>query len=357
MRVILLFYLLLIFTGSVTSQPLIGFCWVSAPLSDMALFEEGFAAASAMGCEIEHRQYNWDEIEKDKTTYDWTAVNQWYTTCVRYEIVPSIALCPLNSNSMRRNFPKDLEGKPFDDPEVIFRLQKFTELLLQKYPEIAYVSFGNEINYYLKSHEDEVAPYLRMCLKMYQYVKENYPRVRVLVIFGFTGMSKREEDMISQFLPACDVLGISSYHVSVSLTTGEPRLTEEEMRAVLKYCITLCGGKRFAIVETAAFSYPDPAYQARYVHVFFDIIREYENDMEFACWFLTYDWYPGTLTMIDPFLEQFSSAGLLETDGTPKLSYYAWMEEMSQYKGVSGPSRITAFCLVVVILLAVLKMK
>lgn len=321
-----------------TSHPLVGFCWASTPLSDLTLFEEGIVTAHHLGCEIEHRQYNWNQIEKDKGVYNWNDIDNWYHTCLKYEIVPSLAVCPVNSNSQMRNIPLDLQGKPFNDPDVILRLTQFTQILLDKYPEIEYVSFGNEINYYLRSHPDDVLPYLELCHHMYAYMKENYPNVPVLVIFGFTGMIKEEEEMISHFLPACDLVGISTYHACISLeSVTPPRLTDQEMREGLEYCINLCSGKRFCIVETCAFSYPDPAYQVKYIHVFFDVIRDYSQDMEFACWLGTYDGYPGTLTMMDPFLEQFNTAGLLTPDGTPKASYYAWMEEMSRLGIIKAP--------------------
>jgi hypothetical protein len=229
-------------------------------------------------------------------------------------------------------------------------------LFIEQYPEIAYVSFGNEINYYLRAHWSDVPSYRKMCQTLYTYVKDNYPHIDVLVIFGFTGMEKKEEEMIPEFLPACDVVGISSYHASISIESQIPHLEEEEMYHILEYCIKLCNGKRVAIVETCAFSYPDPVYQATYVHVFFDIIRKYREEMEFACWYTTYDSYPGTPTMLLPFLEQFNTAGLLLPDGTPKLSYYAWMEEMSQLGiATESPYRLCAAISAVVLILCLLK--
>lgn len=353
MRVFWLVLCFCLFCGAVTAQPgpLIGFCWVSNPLSDSTLFEEGFRTAHYLGCQIEHRQYNWNEMEKEKGVYNLNMVDQWYTACTTYNIIPSLAVCPLNSNSVYRNLPEDLEGNSFDDPEVIERLKQFTDTLVGQYPDIKYISFGNEINYYLRAHWDEVFPYCTMCGEMYNYVKKTYPHLRVLVIFGFTGMEKREEELIPLFMPACDIIGISSYHASISVESVSPRLTAEEMRQRLEYCITLCGEKRVAVVETSAFSYPDPVYQATYVHVFFEVIDTYQADMEFACWFSTYDWSPGMLTMVDPFLEQFNSSGLLQPDGTPKLSYYAWMDEMSQRGLVSQPASEKALAAILAALL------
>jgi len=354
------FLIFIIFVSSPlssTSDPLVGFCWVSAPLSDLTLFEEGFYTAHHLGCQIEHRQFNWNDIERDRGVYNWSNVDQWYNTCLKYGIVPSLAVCPVNSNSQIRNVPRDLQGMPFDDCDLILRLNQFTHLLLERYPEIAYLSFGNEINYYLRSHPGDVLPYLELCQHMYEYMKENYPHIPVLVIVGFTGMIKEEEEMISNFLPACDLVGISTYHACIALESLTPhRLTEQEMREGFEYCINLCNGKRFCVVETCAFSYPDPGYQVMYIHVFFDVIREHKEDMEFACWFGTYDWCPGTLTMMDPFLEQFNTAGLLSPDGTPKASYYAWMEEMS-HSGIvrESPHRFLAAVFVVVIVIILLK--
>ncbi len=332
--------------------PLVGFCWVSNPLSDLTAFDNGFAVAHYLGCQIEHRQYNWNQIEKDKDQYTWNTVDQWYTACIKYNIVPSLAVCPVNSNSSHINVPRDLRGKPLDDPAVVVRLQQFADTLFERYPALRYVSFGNEINYYLRGHWDEVVPYYNLCYHLYQYVKENYPHVAVLVIHGFTGMEKREEELVQQFLPACDIVGISVYHACIDLSSlSPPRLTEKEMREGLTHCINLCKGKQFSIVETCAFSYPDPQYQARYIHVFFDVIKENSN-MEFACWFSTYDWYPGALTVIDPFLEQFNTSGLLEPDGTPKPAYYAWMEEMSSFNGgVSYPYSLFAVVMICFLLL------
>lgn len=333
MRVLFFFIASFSFLSLFSSHPypLVGFCWASQPFTDMTLFEEGFRTARLLGCQIEHRQYNWNEIELDRNTYDWNSINQWYTACLKYDITPSLALCPVNSNTQIRNVPRDLRGRDFDDPEIISRLKQFTRKLLEKFPEIKYMSFGNEINYYLWSHPEDTPPYLNLCVQMYEYMKENYPEIPVLVIFGFTGMGERDRELVSQFLPACDLVGISTYHACIAVESlTPPQLTEQEMYEGFLDCINLCGGKRFAVVETCAFSYPDPDYQVRYVKVFFDVIEEYRKDMEFACWFGVYDAYPGTLTMAAPFLEQFNSSGLLYTDGTPKASYYSWMEKMSQ---------------------------
>ena len=356
MHKLVLLFVVVSLSCSVEPGPLVGFCWVSGPSSDIASLEEGFFVAHHMGCQIEHRQYNWNEIERVENEYDWSMLNTWYTACTTYDIVPSLAVCPVNSGGVK-SFPRDLEGKSFNDPDVMLRFEKFTQKLFEQYPAIQYVSFGNEINYYLRGHWEDVYPYLELCLHMYQVTREHYPHVGVLVIFGFTGMEKREEDLIPLFLPACDMVGISTYHASVGVgSMTPPRLTEEEMREGIEHCIRLCRGNRFAIVETAAFSYPDPEYQATYVHVFFDVIREYSRELEFACWFGTYDWRPGTLTMMDPFLEQFNSTGLLTPDGIPKASYHAWMEEMALY-GVGSPPRGLAVFFLVVITLFIVRLK
>ena len=87
------------------SYPLVGFCWISNPSSDLTMIDQGFRMAHSMGCQIEHRQYNWKEIEKDENVYDWSLMDKWYTACQEYNIVPSLVFCSLNSNSIDPMLP------------------------------------------------------------------------------------------------------------------------------------------------------------------------------------------------------------------------------------------------------------
>lgn len=323
------------------TSPAIGFCWITPPFHDHNFEEVGFARAAEMGCSIEHRQMNWADLERihrDPLSIDFGPLESWYRLCERYGMKKSISLCLVNSNTNAPSVPAGLEYESLNDSGLVEGFCNFLDAVMERFPDIDYVSFGNEINYHFEGRPDEVDEYVDFCRRVGMHFKSRHD-AKVMTIFGFTGISESGRGMVKLFLPFSDLMGISSYDLSLH-NMSQSQISSDRFADVIDGYVDLLDGKRFAIVEMAAFSSPgvggSPGYQSRGVRNFFGLCERYRDRMDFACWFSLYDAAPGLLATFAPFLETFSSAGLLSPGGMPKPSYYEWEDQIQRFKsGVS----------------------
>ncbi len=321
----------------------IGICWVTPPFYDAALQRMAYEKAAELGCEIVHIQIDWDEIEKGNGTYDWNAVDDFVKWTSENGIAQSFVLGVINSCSPDLGLPSDLKGKRIDDEAVLQRLENFTLKFFERHPGIKYFAFGNEVNYVFRVY-DVYDQFVNLSSRMRAFVHARLPDVKVIGVFGFSGMTAKEWEQAPKIMEHCDVLGISSYEL------GNIKVNYEALDAHFDKCANVTD-KPVAIVETAGFSSQavngSPEYQAEYVRFFFHYIREHSSRLLFACWFSLYDMPPGFATGLAPFLESFNSCGLLTTDGRTKMAYYVWLEEIGYEpsgKGSNAGMRALAMC-------------
>ncbi|NHJ39682.1 MAG: hypothetical protein FK731_06575 [Asgard group archaeon] len=325
----------------------IGFTAINGLIGASEMTDMGYAKAKEMGCQIEHREYRWDFLNLTLTPIlEW---DQLYLN--RYpEFSKSLALSIISSNSsalpIDYNFQSYTNASEaivrFNDTAVVEPLKKFANLLIGGM-ELDYVSFGNEINGFFETYFDYetetmnntvmLMDYIDLCEQMYDFVKTNYSDTKVLTIFRYQPPIDliNIEAIISLFNNTCDIFAISSR----IFTDNFGYLTQLDESGVLERYSSFANltSKKIAITNTYTISDSRAGsseyYQASFVKHLFNFIELYDDKLEFVCWYSIFDYPPGYLSAyFSPFLEVHATAGLFTPTGDPKMSSFAWLDEM-----------------------------
>lgn len=357
--------------------PKIGFTWINGIVGASELNEPGYVAAIDMGAQLEHRDYSWVYLNSSlNPVYEWK--NLYVDRFEGFEA--SISINVINSNFSSLNFlynftrytttPSPTSNiTRINDTKIVIDLKTLTDSILTDIGNFSYISFGSDINGYFETYFDYdtesftstamLDDYVDLYEQMYDYIKAEYPSVKVMTIFRNQIASDpiNIAPMINRFQNACDI-----YAMSCRIFTNDlgfmQMLSQEQIIERYEQFITLTGTKKFAITNT--FTISDAAtggsesYQAQFVDTFFQLINDYSTKMEFSCWYRVFDFPPGYLGMLyDPFLEAQRTSGLLTQNGDYKLSYFTWIEQMKALGRIEQRMSGGEIALVVIVLTAI----
>ncbi len=325
----------------------IGFSWINGLVGATELTNIGYTKALEIGCQIEHREYRWDYLNLTlNQLYEWSEI--YLKNYPQIESSLSMGVISGNTTALpiTYNFTRYTSLTPgllrFNDTAIVEDLKNMTDSIMEVI-DLDYISFGSEINGFFETYYDYetknltntvmLVDYVDLCEQMYDYVHAKYPSVKIFTVFRYQPTSdiKKIEAIVNSFNDTCDFFGLSTrvftndFGLLASLNQTEvigrfssfANITDKNFAITNAYTISdsRAGGSEY--------------YQANFVRYLFDVIELYENRLEFVCWYTVFDYPPGYLGMIfSPYLEAHATAGLFTTNGDPKMSYYAWLEEM-----------------------------
>jgi len=325
----------------------IGFSMINGLNGATEFIDAGYQRAIEMGAQIEHRDYGWNHLNVTLTPLvEW---QEFYLS--KYpQLNSSLAINMIYSNTTTFAYPLDFTfystpGEAtirFNDTAVVNSLRNLT-IRIMEIIDLDYISYGTEINGIFESFFDYSSSimtntvmlddYVDLCEQLYDFVKTNYSDTQVLSIFRYQAPFdlKNIEPIIDNFDNACDIFGLSC-RVFTNEIGGLAFLNESTVLEKFTNFTSLTT-KNFAITNIYTISDSrhggSAAYQGEFVRYLFNVIENYENDLEFLCWYTVYDYPTGYLSMIySPLLEPHSTAGLCTNNGDPKVAYFTWIEEM-----------------------------
>ncbi|MBN1330681.1 MAG: hypothetical protein JXA54_14500 [Candidatus Heimdallarchaeota archaeon] len=325
----------------------IGFTWINGLSGASELIDIGYVKATDMGAQMEHREYRWDYLD-----LSFNAIFEWSDIYLaRYPTLnSSIALSVINGNSSCIPFDLEFEAYTeltpdtirFNDTVIVERLLNMTQSVMNVLHP-SYISFGSEINGFFETYYDYemdnitnhlmLEDYVNLCEQLYDFVKTNYTEVKVLTIFRYQPPEDIQNirKLLPYFEDCCDIFGVSTR----IFTDNFGYISQLDENGVLERYTSFANlsSKKFAI--TNAYTISDSRasgseyYQESYVRHLFSVIKKFEAKLEFLCWYTVFDYPPGYLsTFFSPYLEVHATAGLLTSNGDPKRSYHAWIDEM-----------------------------
>jgi hypothetical protein len=315
------------------------------PLSD---FYPALRLAKENGVQVIHTYIQWGDVEpaQGPRVWDWQDILIGYPIREGFEV--SLVINVIHT-SVKGPMPADLDGKEFDDPDFIQRFSDFVLEVLDRYP-VQYLSIGNEVNDYFVSHRNEIPAYRTFFLAVQDRIHQQHPDVQVGMSFAYhDAESTNAVDIIEQ-LDLGDFLPLTLYIYSSGFQFDhEP----DELDAYLDRILALAGDKQIAIIETgwntAESLSGSQADQEIYLREVFSQLEENREQIAFISWFDLHDsllenssqaaltFLPTDSSLADDeeFMEKFVAFlnyfGLRESDGTPKLAWYAFQEEANAY--------------------------
>jgi len=315
-------------------------------------FIEGYYPALRLakenGVQVMHGYLAWGEIEPTYGERNWV----WQDALMGYRFHEGfeVSLAVNVIHTTRRGpLPEDLKGKAFDDPEFIDRFSEFILEVLDRYP-VQYLSIGNEVNDYFVNHRDEIPAYKTFFLTVRDRIHEEHPDVKVAMTFAYHDAERMNAVDIIRELNLGDFLPVTLYLYNPPFNFDRD---PAELEAYLDRVLDLAGEKRAAFVEigwnTSESLSGNESDQEEFVREAFRLLALYRDRIEFLAWFDLHDSLPenayeSALTFLPPnapqisdevfmddFVDFLTYLGLRNSDGTPKLGWFAFQEEAKTY--------------------------
>jgi hypothetical protein len=290
-------------------------------------------------------------VETQAGVYDWTFSDVLLDTASLEGMRESLVIDFIHT-SVLGDAPEDLTGRAFSDPEYRSRATAFAVAVAERYgDQLDYLELGNEVNIYLNDHPEDMQPFLEFIREARQAVHEVRPGLPVGTVLAFHElMSSGRMDMLETFKFG-DFLAYTYYpHTPGFRYDGDPGV----FAGVLDQMIERSGDMPFIIVEngwaTAESLGGSEERQAQYVRATFAALAERRGSFGWHLWFGFHDGETsiceeGGLSFLPPgtdpaslgeawgaFVDYLCTLGLKRYDGTPKLGWEAFKEELARYE-------------------------
>lgn len=304
--------------------------------------------AKENGVQVLHSYIQWGEVEGTPGERVW----EWHDALMGYRFQEGFEVSLVVNvihTALRGSIPEDLRNKDFDDPEFIQRFTDFILDLLERYP-VQYLSIGNEVNDYFVYHREEIPAYKTFFLSVQAAIKEEYPDLKIGMTFAYHDAETSNSIDIIQELDLGNFLPLTLYLYSPGFQFDRD---PAELETYLDQILELAGDKPVAIVElgwnTAESLSGTQEDQEKFVEEAFRLLSLHRDQIEFISWFDLHDSklensYEAALTFLPndsylihdeafmtTFVDFLNFMGLCENDGTPKLAWFAFQEESSNY--------------------------
>ena len=250
----------------------------------------------------------------------------------------------------QKHLPKYLEGKPFDDPDLLARWEAFLRAFLAEYGDsIDFLNLSNEVGSYFGGHRKEWPAYLTFVRKGAEVVHEARPEIRVGVALSCNGAATYWPDLE----PYCDYLAFNYYTPNSSLGKSPTAKALDPdhpnyFAVALEGMLRLAGTKPVLIQEIGCATHESidssPELQAQFIAQLVAWLPGKEDRILGISWLSHIDWpYAHTkhalqgfldeeLLEHEPFMRYLTSLGLMYEGGAKKPGYDTLKNSLASYR-------------------------
>lgn len=269
----------------------------------------------------------------------------------------AIAVADTTVHMTHNHLPAHIEGKRFNDPELLDAWEGFLTDYLNQYGDyIDFFSIGNEIDLYFGGHMDEWADYPAFFKRGAEVIRKLKPHIKIGVVL------KPNDESLTTFWkplePLCDYLAVT-YYTPNSALGGPP--TAETLKPdhqgyftkAFDTAFRYADQKPIVIVEVGSATAPEvsstPELQAQFIRLLFEWLPGHEDRIAAMLWLTAKDWpyegvkqaltghLPQDLLEDHAFMRYLTSLGLMYEDGAPKPGLEVFKEEVLRYKSAQNP--------------------
>jgi hypothetical protein len=188
--------------------------------------------AQRVGSQLVHLSLDWSRVETGVRVYDphlLDIANAFYPLT---GVEVALTLRPINT--VRTEFPADLQGRQCDDPEVISRFGEFLDLVAARLPnlQIRQVVVGNEIDIYLRDAA-AYARYRTFFVAARSKVRTLWPGARVAVAVTFSGLTGPLAGEVASLNQEADYVAVNYYPLNADFTVRAPSTVHADFQAVV----------------------------------------------------------------------------------------------------------------------------
>jgi hypothetical protein len=290
--------------------------------------------ARATGADLVYLSYVWTDLEPAPGQIDVSAVRSATAALRGLGFVAYLNLRVVDTNVNR--LPPDLAGRPFDDGQVVARLDALVDSLLAvaaQYPLVA-LAIGNEVDIYFGLHPGEFPAFLATYQREVIRIHAALPGLAVGV--STTSPIQNFNAGLGDQLNAASDVVVYTYYPFQNGTDFAHR-PPGTLEGDFTYMGLRAGGKPWALQEIGYSSSPlngsSDSLQADFVRRFRAAAAgRSRSDLLFANWFLYTDMPAAVVDTLvgyygfdtPGFRAYLGNLGLRASDGTPKSAWTAW---------------------------------
>ena len=316
--------------------------------------EEDAKTAKELGLTFLHETTRWDEPRQgDYKWQDFTADDDPFRARLRQlkEDGYTIAVTFKNVEDDEKRMPLYLEGRPFDDTELLARWAAFLKAFVQRYGAwIDFLNLGHQVNNYFGKHESEWPAYVKFVAAGAVTVRREEPKISVGVVLNHTDDPGR---FWRDLAPVCTHFAMT-YTTPCSILKKDPTLGALNPKdpnffaKTFDAAMRMAGNRKLLLTEVGCPTHPSldssPAIQAQFITALFAWLRRAEPRVAGLSWTGDKDWpYDATKDALTKmfgdqvlglrgFIRLLTSRGLRYEDGKKKPGYDAFKNALETYR-------------------------
>ena len=251
-------------------------------------YDQSMHLARELGAQSIRLSVYWDDIEIEPGLYqpdpNWLAIANQYFTAQGFSI--SLVLSVLDTTEV--HLPADLEGKSFDDPELISRFHSFLDYINSQLPDIQLVSLaiGNEIDGVLGTNSQAWQEYKIFFDSSAVYARGLWPDTPISTKVTFDGLTGAMRETSRAIYDHSGVVMTTYYPLEADFSVRDPEVIKLDFQKLVK----LFPDKKIHITEigypSSEVNNSSQSKQARFIHEMFQAWDEHANQIPV----LSYSW-------------------------------------------------------------------
>ncbi len=307
------------------------------------VYMQAFDLAHGAGARGQMTTKQWRELEPTAGNFpakDWQDVEDALNFARAKGLRQFIGIQLINTT--QREMPADMALAPFDSAVVKTRLRALLARLIKgREGRIAYLSIGNEVDAYLRTHGSEWKAYRALYEDAIAYVHQLDPGIQVGVTATADGAMGLSMPEVRELNTQSEVVIYTYYpldfHADGTVHVRDPAVVQGEFKAML----ALAGDKPLVLQEAGYPASPlndsSEARQADFIRNLFAAWRQAGSKVPYLNVFLLHDltasqcegltsYYGSPPSGQASFKAFLCTLGMLQANGTPRLAWSALRE-------------------------------
>ncbi len=329
---------------------------INSPSQSVTLqsLDQIYSEAASSGIGRSNVYLFWNLVEPVRGEFDWQQSDVLMSFNKKNNLKVTLYFSVINGETLGP-FPNWI-GKPSIISIGEDRVVSVLDAILSRYDIIDTVILSGQTESQFRFNEQNIPVYKELFNGVYEKTKEKHPDVKIGNSFALHQVINKNLRYIVTDLAIGDFVAFSYSPVD---TLNDIVKTPQEAKEDLQQVFDLAGDKKVGIFElswsTSDFVGGNSTEQTEFLKKSFEFYTEHETELEFFTWYRQYDRPDGTclfeeheigenkLTVggsgfgssehvIERLNQYICSAGLINSDGTPKSS---WIEFKNQIEMIN----------------------
>jgi len=325
---------------------------INSPSQSITLqnLDEIYSEAASSGIGRSNVYLFWNLLEPIRGEYDWKQSDALMSFNKNNNLKVTLYFSVINGETLGP-FPNWI-GKPSINSIGEDHVVSVLDAILSRYDIIDIVILSGETESQFRYNEQNIPIYKNLFNGVYEKIKEKHPDVKIGNAFALHHVINKNLENIVTDLTIGDFVAFSYSPVDA---LNDIVKTPQEAKEDLQQMLNLAGDKKVGIFElgwsTSDFVGGSDFAQTEFLEKSFEFYTEHESELEFFTWYRQYDRPEGTCVfeeqeigddtltvggsglgssehVIERLNQYICSAGLINSDGTPKSSWNEFKKQI-----------------------------